>query len=198
VRLPARRPAGGAGQEPPEVTWPEPELADGAAEACRPPEPELELPELELLEPELLEPEPEPELPAVLAFFALPLPLLLPWDADEEDAAGWALAAVARLTAMPPPASTLAAPMAAVTARSRPWPRLRAASAARAVSWPVSTPGPPSAGRAAGRRCPARMAGPLLRGLCCGCGAPVDGGAAPAVLWTAVWMSRWKVEADGG
>jgi hypothetical protein len=95
-------------------------------------EPELleaELPELGLLELEL------PELE--LLFCAVP------WDADEE-AAGWALAALARPTAMPPPARTLAAPMAAVTARSRPWPRFRAA--ARTVSLPVSTPDRPSAG----------------------------------------------------
>lgn len=66
-------------QEPPDVTWPAPELADGADEPWKPPLeldeldldepelldvaplelPELELDELELPEPELAEPEPE-------------------------------------------------------------------------------------------------------------------------------------------
>ena len=66
---------GAGGQEPPDVTWPEPELADGADEPLRlleldeldldEPElallelPELELAELELAELELVEPEPE-------------------------------------------------------------------------------------------------------------------------------------------
>jgi hypothetical protein len=65
--------SGGRDQEPPDVTWPEPELADGADELLRLleldeldlDEPELldvalpELPELELAELELAEPEPE-------------------------------------------------------------------------------------------------------------------------------------------
>jgi len=66
---------GAGGQEPPDVTWPEPELADGADELLRLleldeldlDEPELldvvlpELLELELPELELAEPVPEPE-----------------------------------------------------------------------------------------------------------------------------------------
>ena len=42
---------GAGGQEPPDVTWPEPELADGADELLR----LLELDELDLDEPELLD-----------------------------------------------------------------------------------------------------------------------------------------------
>jgi hypothetical protein len=114
----------GPAQEPPDVTWPEPELDDGAAEDFSP------------LEPEVLEV--EPELPELVLLLGAVL-----WDVDEE-AAGWALAALARPTAMPPPARTLAAPMAAVTARSRPWARFRAA--ARSVCLPLSTPDRPSAG----------------------------------------------------
>jgi hypothetical protein len=115
------------------------------------------------------------------------------------EAAGWALAALARLTAMPPPARTLAAPMAAVTARSRAWPRSRAAIAAGALSLPVSTPDRPSArpcppdGGAAGWRRAARMAGSLLRGLCCGCGAPANRGAVDEDV-----DERWKAEKDRG
>jgi hypothetical protein len=63
----------GRGQEPPDVTCGEPELADGADEPCRPlrelDDPaELELDELDLDEPELLDvpalelAEPEPEV----------------------------------------------------------------------------------------------------------------------------------------
>jgi hypothetical protein len=72
---------GAGGQEPPDVTCPEPELADGADELLRLPLeldeldldepelldvallllPELELPEFELPEFELAELEPEPE-----------------------------------------------------------------------------------------------------------------------------------------
>jgi hypothetical protein len=49
------------------------------------------------------------------------------WVADED----WALAAPGRTRATAPPATMLAAPMAAVTARIRPWSRLLAAMAAR-------------------------------------------------------------------
>jgi hypothetical protein len=151
----------GRGQEPPDVTWPEPELDDGGGAEFRPVELEPELPVLERPEPEVL------LLPAVLCDVP-----------DVPDvAAGWALAALARPAAMPPPARTLAAPMVAVTARSRARPRTRsrAAVAAGALSLPLSTADRPSAepGRAEWRRA-ARMAGALLRGLCCGCGAPAN------------------------
>jgi hypothetical protein len=133
------------------VTWLDPELDDGGAADCSPPEPELA---------ELLFEEP---CDAVL----------LPCVADDDAVAG---VAPARLQAMPPPASTLAAPMAAVTARSRPWPRSRAATAARTFSLPVSTlqTVPSAVGRALSLPGTARMPGLLLRGLCCGCGAPVN------------------------
>jgi hypothetical protein len=164
------------------VTWPDPELDAGAAVDFSPPEPEAE-PEPELLEPELPEPEllepeaDEPEwheLEAARPCFA-PVPDVLPCAAAEE-AAGWACAALARPTAMPPPARTLAAPMAAVTARRRPWPRSRAAAAAWTLSLPVSTPDHPSAARRRGPA-PSRQharptSAPPLRALraCCGQG----------------------------
>jgi hypothetical protein len=96
------------------VTWPEPELEEGADPEERPPElPELELPELDEPEPDELWPEPEV------------------CEVPECAAADWALAPAGRTTATAPPARTLAAPMAAVTARSRPRFRSRASTAAR-------------------------------------------------------------------
>jgi hypothetical protein len=138
------------GQEPPDVTWPEPALDDGGAADFSPLERAAEL---------------EFELPVPL------LALLLGLLGDVAGAAaGWALAALARPTAMPPPARTLAAPMVAVTARSRARPRsrFRAAGPARARSLPVSTPDRPFGGPCRwmaaygqdGRRTSAR---PLLR-----------------------------------
>jgi hypothetical protein len=53
-------------QEPPEVTWLDPELDEGAAADFRPLEPEPEVPEVEL---EVPEPDPDPEV-------AVPLPEL--------------------------------------------------------------------------------------------------------------------------
>jgi hypothetical protein len=117
--------------DPPEVTWLDPELDDGAAAGLRPLDPgvEPELPELAgvlelaglagalelagLLESEL-------DVPA--------LDVLLPCFADAAelvpcaaaDAVVWACAALASPAVIPPPARTLAAPMVAVTARSRP------------------------------------------------------------------------------
>jgi hypothetical protein len=118
-------------------------LADGAEEARRPPEPEVEAEaEAELPDPEL----PEPELPElVLALPVLVLPEV-PLCRPAEEAAGAVLAALARPAAMPPPARTLAAPMAAVTARSRRCPRWPATPAARSLCLPMSTPDRPSAG----------------------------------------------------
>jgi hypothetical protein len=63
--------SGAGGQEPPDVTCPEPELADGADDPLRP-SLELDLDELDLDEPELLdvpllelaEPEPPELVPA--------------------------------------------------------------------------------------------------------------------------------------
>jgi hypothetical protein len=153
------------------VTWPEPELDDGAAADFSPPEAAAE-PELAAAErPELVAERPEPlELPELVRAEVLRCGAV-PRDAAAA-AAGWALAALARPTAMPPPARTLAAPTAAVTARRRPWPRFR--SAARAACLPLSTLVVLPLGRAAGWRCPARMAGALLRGLCRGCEGPVN------------------------
>jgi hypothetical protein len=127
------------------VTWPEPVLADGAEEACRPPEVEVEA---ELPEPGLeLELElPEPELVPELLVPELAWPVLVPLWVPAEEAAGAALAALARPAAMPPPARTLAAPIAAVTARSRRWPRRRAPPAAGPAGLPMSTSDRPSAG----------------------------------------------------
>jgi len=72
---------GNPGQEPPEVTWPPPELDVGAEEGCRLPEPDW--PELELPDP--LEPdEPDEDLPVLEPeplFFAAPPELPEPcWD----------------------------------------------------------------------------------------------------------------------
>jgi hypothetical protein len=97
----------------------------------------LELDELELLVPDDEVAELElPELADLLDAEPDVLPVLpvLPVLAD---VLFWLCVAVAadaapgRAEAMPPPASTLAAPMATVTARSRPWPRWRAATADR-------------------------------------------------------------------
>jgi hypothetical protein len=100
------------------VTWLEPELADGAVPELSPLELELlELFELADLERELPEPED----------FALELPV----DVELDEC--WAAAACAEpgsVTAMPAAASTLAAPAARVTARSRDWWRFLAAIAA--------------------------------------------------------------------
>jgi hypothetical protein len=126
-----------------------------------------------------------------------------------EDAVVLACAALASPAAMPPPARTLAAPIVAVMARSRPWPRSRAATAARTVSLPVSTPDLPSAGPGASSGAvPPSMPGLLLRGFCLRSGtavtlrrrAPGRSAAGPwgAGLWTAVWMTRWKATGDRG
>jgi len=48
------------GQDPPDVTWPEPLVADGGAELCRP-LPELPEPELADLEPDEADPLEFPE-----------------------------------------------------------------------------------------------------------------------------------------
>jgi hypothetical protein len=108
--------------DPPEVTWLDPELDDGAAAGLRPLDPGVE--------PEL------PELAGVLELAGLleserdvpALDVLLPCFADAAelvpcaaaDAVVWACAALASPAVIPPPARTLAAPMVAVTARSRP------------------------------------------------------------------------------
>jgi hypothetical protein len=98
--------------DPPDVTCPVPELADGAAPDDVP---------LPSLLPSLLPPAPEPWLPEL---FPVRLPLAL-WllvlrlDACAAEVS-WPPGSVA---AIPAPASTLAAPTATVTARSRARPR---------------------------------------------------------------------------
>src|ERR1700735_5026528 len=82
--LTQRGPRADRGYEPPDVTWPEPGLDDGAAPDFSPLEREDE-PELPEAEP------PEPESPEV------PLCWPVPCDVAVE-AAGWALAAVATAT----------------------------------------------------------------------------------------------------
>jgi hypothetical protein len=138
---------------------------------------------------------PEPDVAELLPCFADAADVLL---CVAEEAVVWACAALARPTAMPPPARTLAAPMAAVMARRRPWPRSRATTAASTLSLPVSTPDRPSAGRAptAALSCqhdPPTSAGPLpaLRGRC-------ELRSWTGQLWMAVWMSRWKATGDRG
>lgn len=108
----------GLGYEPPLVTWPPPEPEEGAEPELRP-EPELALCEVDLWVVEL---ELEPLLAWVVECWADWW-----WVADED----WALAAPGRTRATAPPATMLAAPMAAVTARIRPWSRSLAAMAAR-------------------------------------------------------------------
>jgi hypothetical protein len=126
-----------------------------------------------------------------------------------EDAVVLACAVLASPAAMPPPARTLAAPIAAVMARSRPWPRSRAATAARTLSLPVSTPDRPSAGPGASSGAvPPSMPGLLLRGFWLRSGTAVTprrwapgrcaAGQRAAGLWTAVWMTRWKATGDRG
>ena len=112
--------AGERDYDPPEVTWPEPELEDGADPELSPPELELDPELLELPElPELELPELDEELPDLLlacwAEFACVLAELVP---------------PGRVTATPAAAITPAAPAASVIVRSRDWFRSRAAIAA--------------------------------------------------------------------
>jgi hypothetical protein len=98
------------------VTWPVPELDDGAEPDDRPPEALAEEFDDELLEPA------EPELAAELPVLAeLPVP-------DEEAAADW-WAEAGRVKATTPAAATPASPVTVVTARSRLRPASRAATA---------------------------------------------------------------------
>jgi hypothetical protein len=135
------------------VTWLEPELDDGAVPALSPLEPELlELFELELLE--LLDPDDvELELPVEV-------------ELDE----WWVVAACAepgRVKPMPAAASTLAAPAARVTVRSRDWWRsLAAIAASRWLSLAERVMVIPP-GRVAWLVI--SMAGELLRTLCPSC-----------------------------
>jgi hypothetical protein len=170
------------GQEPPEVTCPDPELDDGAEEDCRPLG-------LDLLELELeLEPEPLAELAEWLF-----------WLVEAAEDADWVCAAAGSPRAMPPPARTLAAPMATVTARSRPWPRSRAATAARTGLRSVPT-GLSSFGAALLSALHTSIPGRLLGFLCPGWGTALSCAAAAAVpkLWTTVWIGRWKAAAHRG
>jgi hypothetical protein len=104
------------------VTWPDPEPPVGAEPDCRPEPDEDELPVPDAPVPE----EPVPDD----AELDDPEPVEPDEAAEEPCWADWACAAPGRVSAMPPPARTLAATMAAVAPRSLLRPRSRSAIAA--------------------------------------------------------------------
>jgi hypothetical protein len=157
---------GRAGQEPPEVTCPAPEPPVGAEPDCSPEPDEDEVPVPDDPVPD--DPVPDDPVPDD------PVPDDPEPDEPDEAAeeacwADWACAAPGRVSAMPPPARTLAAPMAAVAARSLLRPRSRSAIAARMAArsgcrgaGSIGTEWPPFGSGAAGPN-PARWGQPACR-----------------------------------
>jgi hypothetical protein len=157
------------GQEPPEVTWPEPELDDGAVVLLRP---------LERFEPELFElaefalEDFEPELPE-LAEPELAEPVDVELDECCVVAARAEPGSVAPMAAA---ASTLPAPAASVTARSLDWCRFLAAIAARRSSLAGFVMAGPSGRLLADLQPGRRSSAEPLRRLGAACQAPPAAG----------------------